>query len=239
MSKRRIRDDNDTSETLVVAKRPCIKAKEEDANAENANVAEAAKSEEDAKDKVKEADQVAQVAGEDVLCFYASSAHRVAGKGPNECVSDVRDYVKLNEIPNWRRMFSSLYSGESLVWRGQTYRSHSHAFQAAKFHAAGHEQVATTFTVESGSMLGKYGNGLDAHKARKVVHLSAVELARWRSVEPQCKDEIYAAKYATVGCKTALLATKHAQLWNRGPRIRTLRNTRLERIRALLAATSC
>jgi hypothetical protein len=176
---------------------------------------------------------------EDMLCFYASSADKPAGKGANEYVSDASVYAELDSITHWRRMFSSLFvfmNGEKLVWRGRSYRSHSHAYQAAKFTTAGHDETAMLFSIESDSELGTYGSGLDAHRARKIINLSPQELALWYDEESQCKDEIYAAKYSIPSVQKALLATGTAQLWNRGPRIRILRNTRLEAIRTMLAA---
>jgi predicted NAD-dependent protein-ADP-ribosyltransferase YbiA (DUF1768 family) len=177
----------------------------------------------------------------DVLCFYASSADKPPGKGCHEHIMDESAYVALASISHWRRMFSSLYvledEGGGLTWRGRTFRSHSHAFQAAKFKIAGHEDTAALFSVESGSDLGARGSGLDAHRARKIVHLSSAELAVWEQHQAVCKNEIYAAKFAVPSVRAALLATGTAQLWNRGPRIKTLRNVRLEAIRTQLMHT--
>jgi len=173
----------------------------------------------------------------DTLCFYAFSAHKPAGKGVHEHISDHTVYAELNNIPHWRRMFSSLYThdfGNYLVWRGRPYRSHSHAFQAGKFLTAGRADVAEKFCANSQDSLGANGSGLDAHKAKKIVRLSAKELSLWESAMPQCRHEIYTAKFSTPLLRRALLATGTAQLWNRGPRIKTLRNVRLENIRAKL-----
>jgi predicted NAD-dependent protein-ADP-ribosyltransferase YbiA (DUF1768 family) len=180
---------------------------------------------------------MAEVESEDILCFYASSADKPPGQGCGEVVRDASAYAALAAIPHWRRMFSSLYVlEEGLTWRGRTYRSHSHAFQAAKYAEAGHSDTAALFSVESDSELGSRGSGLDAHRARKMVHLSLTELAQWEAQQAVCKDEIYAAKFAVPSVRAALLATCQAQLWNRGPRIKTLRNMRLEAIRAQLSS---
>ena len=174
----------------------------------------------------------------DVLNFYARSAHVPAGRDPGEVVADPNRYAELNRIVHWRRIFSSLWTHENpddhIAWRGRTYRSHSHAFQAAKFAYAGRPDVAERFSVESGTDLGANGTGLDAHRNRKIALLGEAQLAMWAKAELECKREIYAAKYGSGTPRRALLATGEAELWNRGPRIRTLRNLRLEELRASL-----
>lgn len=146
-------------------------------------------------------------------------------------------YETLASIPHWRRIFSSLWTSDDhplFLW-GRTFRSHSHAFQSAKFQAAGRDDIALRFSVESGSALGTTGTGLDAHRARKMAVLSQEQLQRWRDVEDEKKDEIYRAKYAVAGLpREALIATLDAQLWNRGPRISPIRCQRLEALRLQL-----
>lgn len=174
---------------------------------------------------------------EDVLCFFARSADAAPGKGAGEKVVDASRYAELATIPHWRRRFSSHWC-ESFGWRDRTYRTHSHALQAAKFMAADRSDVAEMFCVESGSRLGTTGTGLDADRSRKIALLTEEQMARWNDQRGAAKDEIYLAKFSALEeCRRALLATAEARLWNRGPRIRALRNVRLENTRSLLRQT--
>ena len=182
---------------------------------------------------------------DDRLVFFANSADKPVGRGVGEKVAQPKEYATLQSIPHWRRIFSSLWTSDAhpLRWRGRTFRSHSHAYQAAKFEEAGAPDAASEFCIESGSWLGTQGTGLDAHKARRVVKLTPEQLAVWASREDVCKEEIYRAKYMAEDDddalpRRALLATGRAELWNQGPRIKTRRCVRLEKIRDELIHSS-
>jgi len=106
-------------------------------------------------------------------------------KGAGESVGDLGAYTELNHIPLWTH---GVNDDELLVWRGLSFRSHSHAFQDAKFVCAGRADVARQFSVEGGTGLGTTGSGLDAHKARKIVRLSSAQLAQWRAHTAQTQE---------------------------------------------------
>ena len=165
------------------------------------------------------------------LQFYARSADMPAGSGVGDCVEDPSIYAKLNKIPNWRRMFSSLWDGENILYKGRTYKSFEHAFQAQKFIHAGYNKIAYSFCLESGTILSE-GTGLDAFKARKKKLLSEEQMGSWHSIVSDIKMDLYRTKYGkgTIARK-ALLYTKTAELWNAGPRIRKVRCFSTELIR--------
>ena len=167
----------------------------------------------------------------DKLQFYARSADKPAGLGIGDVVDDPSIYEKLNEIPNWRRMFSSLWDGENITCGTRTYKSYEHAFQAQKFLSAGYKRTAYSFCLESDTVLAN-GTGLDAFKARKKKMLTEEQMEHWHSIVSDVKMEIYRDKYAkgTIARK-ALLRTRSAELWNAGPRIQKIRCYSTELIR--------
>jgi len=110
---------------------------------------------------------------------------------------------------------------------GFTYRTHHHAFQAAKFRAAGENDVAYLFTKESGSPIGT-GSAHAAFKARKYKMLSPSQMEAWDKARGEEKDRIYATKFRP-GTKAAsiLEATGDAILVSRPPRGRRVECLRL------------
>lgn len=175
----------------------------------------------------------------DRLQFYARSANMPAGSGVGDVVEDPSIYEKLNEITNWRRMFSSLWDGEIIKHESnldksgsiRSYKSFEHAFQAQKFLSAGYKKVAYSFCLESDSILAN-GSGLDAFKARKKVMLTEEQMEHWHSIVSDVKMSIYRSKYAKgTLARKALLRTRNAELWNAGPRIKKIRCFSTEYIR--------
>lgn len=110
----------------------------------------------------------------DTFQFFKRSADKPPGFGAGESVSDPSLYTSLAAYPNWRRLFSDCWE-EDLVIDGLTYRTHHHAFQAAKFRAGGHPKVAALFTKESGHSIG-LGSALEAWRARKRVMLTPEQM---------------------------------------------------------------
>src|SRR5438105_9261692 len=144
----------------------------------------------------------------DKLYFYAFSADKPAGSGPNknEYTKDPSIYQSLNQIPNWRRVFSSLYDQENFTYNQKTYRSVEHALQAQKFESAGYQEIADSFSLESKSDLSQ-ASGKEARKNRKIVILTPEQLRDWEKIAYQTKFEIYKAKYSQGNAKKVLLAT--------------------------------
>lgn len=165
----------------------------------------------------------------DKFQFYYKSADKYPGEGAGEFVNNKNDYIELSKIPNWRRVFSSLFLNE-LVYLDKRYGSFEHAFQAQKFAVNGYNDIAFSFTLDSGSNLGK-GSGLDARRARKIVKLNNKELEKWEENRRAIKDELYRIKYSSGLPLKILKLTKQAELYSYPPRGKKIRCERLEKIR--------
>lgn len=164
---------------------------------------------------------------QDTLQFYAFSAHKNAGSGVGDIVEDPTLYENLNKIVNWRRMFSSLWSEDPFMYNGLTYLSYEHAYQACKYSVNGYPENLYQFCLESGSDMSK------TMKINKKLHLlTPSEIENWENQLDAIKNELYSAKY-TLNTRPgiALMNTLDAILINKGPRIRTIRCTRLEETR--------
>ena len=167
----------------------------------------------------------------DVLRFFARSKDAPPGKGVGERVKDPGQYELLARTPNWRHVLSNFHVAP-FQYGGLTYRSVEHAFQAAKI-ALVDPHAAKQFSVESGTVLGERGDGLDARKHRKMVVLSPTDIARWDSCSQEVMAQIAEAKYAQCPqAREVLEATRDAQLWHAAPRMAPVRFHHLERIRA-------
>ncbi len=172
----------------------------------------------------------------DRIQFFAFSADKSAGRGVGDVIKTPNEYSELDNIKNWRRIFSSLWTHPQtpISYNGLKYISFEHAFQSAKFIETGYHKVAKEFSIESQSDLSKK-SGLTAFRNRKKVILDKSELEKWRQNQSKIKDEITWAKYNQIEvAKRALLATKNAEIWNKGPRIREIRCFRTEKIRSKL-----
>ena len=119
-------------------------------------------------------------------------------------------------------MFSDLW--EEVDER--TYKTHHHAFQAAKFRCIKDNEEAQkhaySFCLESDSKLSK-GSGRQAFRARKKVMLTPDEMAIWESCKNSEKSKIYKAKFRLDSMEgKALMATGKAKIINKGPRLKTI-----------------
>jgi predicted NAD-dependent protein-ADP-ribosyltransferase YbiA (DUF1768 family) len=166
----------------------------------------------------------------DKLCFYSKSRDVVPGKGASESVTDVTAYSKLAKIKDWRKILSNFHV-YPFIYDGYTYNSIEHAFQAQKI-ALVDKEKALLFTVESGHKIGT-GSGEIARKNRKIVKLTATQLAEWSQIRDQVMSDAAHQKYAA--CDEALRvlkATCSAELWHITPRSKPVRFEHLEKIRA-------
>jgi predicted NAD-dependent protein-ADP-ribosyltransferase YbiA (DUF1768 family) len=148
----------------------------------------------------------------DKLFFYSRSKHVNAGQGACEVVADPAQYAELNRIKDWRRVLSNFHVSP-FVYKGHTYNSIEHVFQAEKIRLM-NPDIALRFTMESGDEIGM-GDGAMAQKHRKIVLLPKPQLAVWDAMKENVMAEAAAAKYAQ--CPEAakiLKATKEAQLWH-------------------------
>jgi len=169
---------------------------------------------------------------DDKLYFYSQSRDAVVGRGANEVVSDPSQYRELAITPHWRRILSNFHVCPFL-FRGFTYRTIEHVFQAMKIAIASPAR-ADEFTVESGTVLGS-GDGLVARKARKLVLLTSEQQRQWAREQYAVLSEAAEAKYSTCPeAKEVLLATGCAQLWHIVSRSQPIRFTHLEELRRRL-----
>jgi hypothetical protein len=171
----------------------------------------------------------------DIITFFAFSADKKPGQGVGEFVADPKLYIELEHIPHWRRVFSSLWDNEAfehicLDGAKRRFKSVCHALNAEKFLFAGYKDIAVSFSLDSNSELGK-ASGLTAHKARKIVKIKEEIITEWWEIEKEIKRKIYLSRYSKGLARKVMLATGNAELWNRGPRITTIRCTSLEAIR--------
>ncbi len=165
----------------------------------------------------------------DILQFYAYSSDKNAGNGVGDKVKDKTIYTELNQIPEWRRMFSSKWTGNSFKYKDLTYFSFDHAYQSEKYRINGYHDLAYTFCMESNSSLSK---SEEAHKHNRIIKLNKVEIENWDNSRKKVKDELYRAKFThTSWPGRALMLTKDAILINAGPRIQKFECTRLMEVR--------
>jgi predicted NAD-dependent protein-ADP-ribosyltransferase YbiA (DUF1768 family) len=171
----------------------------------------------------------------DRLCFYSRSADgKAPGKGAGEHVADPRAYRALAGIKGWRKVLSNFHAGAPFEFRGRTYRTIEHAFQAAKI-AIADPAKAHLFSLDSGDAIGR-GDGGVAQKHRKLVRLDGAQLARWDAVKDAVMAAAAEAKYAACAeARRVLCATGAAELWHIvGRGAPPARFAHLERIRARL-----
>lgn len=167
----------------------------------------------------------------DVLQFYAFSADKPAGEGIGDIVGDKELYKELNLIKDWRKMFSSFWSGSPFIFEGNTYKSFEHAYQASKFLLNGHLDFGKKFNIESNDEISKLV-GKDVQKAGRLLKLKSSEIQNWESQKAGIKHKIYRAKFTIDSLPgKALINTKDAQLINHGPRIKKIHCFRLEQLR--------
>lgn len=178
----------------------------------------------------------------DILIFSSRSPDLPPGQGCKkstvmcERVGRPEAYARLAAIPGWRQVLSNFHVCP-FTWRGKTYRTIEHAFQATKI-GLENAAAAAQFTVDSGTDLGASGDGLAARKQRKMRRLSLAKLAAWNAFSPAMMAMMAEAKYAQCPvARRVLLATNDAQLWHTVARSKPVRFVHLERIRSKLRHT--
>ncbi|KAL4854657.1 hypothetical protein ACK3TF_004589 [Chlorella vulgaris] len=169
----------------------------------------------------------------DVFVFHSKSANTAPGKGVHERVVDRARYASLARVDNWRRVLSNFHVCP-FEFRGLTYNTIEHAFQAHKI-ALADPVKAKTFSVESGTELG-LGDGTKAQRARKLVRLTQAELEEWDTMKDSLMAEAAVAKYkACQEARQVLKLTGDAELWHlmtqRGKPSQCVRFIHLEHIR--------
>lgn len=168
----------------------------------------------------------------DKLFFYSKSKDVDPGKGANEEIESIEDYINLKGYPNFRRVLSNFHVCP-FKFEGHTYNSIEHVFQAKKV-ALADQDKAFLFTIESGHEIGS-GDGQIAQKNRKLVVLSKEVLHRWDLIKADVMKRAAIQKY--IACKQAreiLMATNKAQLWHIVSRKKPVRFVHLEEIRTQL-----
>jgi ribA/ribD-fused uncharacterized protein len=169
----------------------------------------------------------------DILSFYSGSPNRSPGLGPHEKISSVSRYKQLEQIINWRQKLSN-FAVAPFKLDGKTWRTVEHYFQAQKLRLVDPE-LAETFTVESGTLLGTEGSGLDARNMRKAKVLSKEFLQILDSQKDEVMARAWEAKFRqSEEMKQVLLATGEAELCHSGPRIPLQRFVGLETLRTTL-----
>jgi ribA/ribD-fused uncharacterized protein len=166
----------------------------------------------------------------DKLFFYSKSKNVDPGKGSNEEIQCIEDYINLKGYPNFRKVLSNFHVCP-FKFEGQTYNSIEHVFQAKKIELVD-KNKAFLFTLESGHEIGS-GDGQVAQKNRKLVFLSKEVLHKWDLIKDDVMKRAAIQKY--IACKQAreiLLATNKAQLWHIVSRKKPVRFVHLEEIRA-------
>jgi len=165
----------------------------------------------------------------DKFYFFSGSPNNPPGEGRCE-KGDPTNYIALSALGNWRKTLSSCYMAP-FFWRGYTWNSVEHAFQAMKIGLQNHEK-AYNFTVDSGHHIGQ-GDGEHAHKHRKDVQLTKENIGTWAAKSASIMHDAATARYTQCAAAAEVLeATGDAELWHVAPRGRTYRFYHLESIRA-------
>lgn len=162
--------------------------------------------------------------------FFSRSIDAAPGKGAGEEMSGnpVR-FDALEKEPNWRRTLSN-FAHAPFVWKGLTWNTVEHAFQAAKFEDRDFD-VFFNFSETSQSELG-LGDGKAARDNRKVVRLTNAEIDAWDKKSQSVMQQLWRHKfYHDADARRVLLKTRDAQLWHIRPRQESVRWTGLEDLR--------
>ena len=164
----------------------------------------------------------------DKFFFFSRSTDKPPGEGSNE-IGDPGEYAALARLSDWRQTLSNFHVA-TFCWRGYTWNSIEHAFQAMKIGLQDQDK-AFQFTVESGHFIGK-GSGWTAQKHRKCVILTQDNIDHWTRTCQSVMQGAATAKYAQSAAASEVLdATGDAELWHIVPRGRAPRFGHLESIR--------
>ena len=146
---------------------------------------------------------------QDRLYFFSRSKDVAPGRGVNE-IADVKNYLELAKVKEWRKRLSHFDATIPFRFEGATYRTIEHAFQAKKIGLLDPEK-AKLFTIESGHEIG-LGDGQMAQKNRKLVKLSPELLGQWAQIQPAFLLAVAEAKWRLD--PEVLLLTGDAQLFH-------------------------
>ena len=125
----------------------------------------------------------------DKLYFYSKSRDVYPGTGTIEVCLDPSTYLELSSIPRWRQVLSNFSDDCDIEYKGRTYRTIEHAFQAAKI---------ALFSLESGSELSG-GSGADAQSKRKMRKLNKEQLSRWATHQDSLLRQVWRYKVRSSG----------------------------------------
>ncbi len=155
-----------------------------------------------------------------VLLFYSKSTGKpLPGKGPGEKIppDQMKDFVELARIPDWRRKLSNLWVHEFTL-DGKKWASVEHYYQASKFKEQ-NRAFYDTFALDSGSelskdpFLAKVAGGKSGKSKGVVLRPPEVSVD---TNSKRNKEEMYNAQYAKFSqnedLKNLLLATNNAKL---------------------------
>ena len=120
----------------------------------------------------------------DKLYYFARSADKLPGQGPNEFVSNPNKYAQLARVSNWRHILSNFWVAPFEV-NGYRWNSVEHMFQGYKINIS-NPQLGVQFSLNSDSLLSQ-GNGSDAQKQRKAAILNKDQLQQWDQMKDQIK----------------------------------------------------
>jgi ribA/ribD-fused uncharacterized protein len=169
----------------------------------------------------------------DKLFYYSKSAHKRAGKGVNEFVSNYNDYNELNSVKDWRKMLSNFYESE-FIYEDKTYYTVEHAFQAKKIELVDKDK-SYWFCKESMNDIGCNKSGLVARKNRKLAILDVTNLTIWNEIKHHIMEEILLCKFTqNVMLLNVLLLTKHAILLHGTRGTPITRQYELENVRDII-----
>ena len=165
----------------------------------------------------------------DKLFFSSRSVDKLPGEGAKEH-GDSGEYKALARIGDWRKVLSNCHTAP-FFWRGYTWNSIEHAFQAMKNGLQDFDKLYH-FTVESGHFIGQ-GDGSMANIHRKHTMLTRGNVDRWVQTSESVLQGAATAKYAqNADASMVLDATGDAELFQVAPRGRSHRFKHLESIRA-------
>jgi predicted NAD-dependent protein-ADP-ribosyltransferase YbiA (DUF1768 family) len=166
----------------------------------------------------------------DKLYYFSGSADKAPGKGANEVVKNVADYQGLVKAKDWRKMLSNFWVAPFCDTDGMCYNTVEHMLHSKKI-AIADTKKAYQFTTNSKTKLG-LGDGNDARKARKMVALTADQLAQWGRMKSKVYQHAMRLKFTqNKDLQKVLKATGKAQLWHGAPRIKPERQYDLEAVR--------
>jgi len=157
-----------------------------------------------------------------VFLFYSKSTGKpLPGKGAGEKIppDQIKDFVELARIPDWRKKLSNFWIQEFTL-DGKKWASVEHYYQASKFKEQ-NRAFYDTFAIDSGSEISKdpvlaKAAGGKSGKSKGVVLRPPEVSVDTNFFSKRNKEEMYNAQYAKFSqhddLKNLLLATNNAKL---------------------------